>query len=102
MYETQIGRGVQVLDAYYAGRGQSNWKSMIDLSQFNIRKVDRCVLGQLFGDYYNGLDELGILVKQYVKYDLAFSLPDFGMHSYDDEGRLWDTLNEEWKEELCS
>ena len=102
MYETQIGRGVQVLNAYYEGREQSNWKSLIDLSRFNIRQVDSCVLGQLFGDYYDGLDELGIADSGFTKYDLAFSLPDFGMYTYGEEMEMWDKLQEEWKEEICS
>lgn len=101
MYETQIRNGIRVLDAYYATRGQPDWKSMINLKMFDIRQCKLCVLGQLFGDFYDGLDEVGISKWRTTKYELGFSLPDLNAHTYEEEKKLWDILQREWTEELA-
>jgi hypothetical protein len=47
---------VTLLDNHF---GQ-NWVNKVDLSILDMDHIHLCVLGQLFGDYYDGLEMLGI------------------------------------------
>lgn len=51
-----VANGVDYLDTEYG----NNWRSKINLDRLNVARCDVCVLGQIFGDYDTGLEELGI------------------------------------------
>lgn len=56
-YTSKVTSGIQLLNAHF---GNENWKKDIDLDTLDLGSCGVCVLGQLFGDYSEGLDELGI------------------------------------------
>ena len=56
-YAAKVKSGIALLDAHFGG---SSWKTDIDLDTLDLGSCGVCVLGQLFGDYSEGLDELGI------------------------------------------
>jgi hypothetical protein len=57
-YTTQVQSGIKLLDGYYGSR--SAWVNDIDLDTLDLGSCGVCVLGQLFGDYSEGLDTLNI------------------------------------------
>lgn len=56
-YTSKVQSGIDLLNAHFGG---SSWKKDIDLDTLDLGSCGVCVLGQLFGDYSEGLDELGI------------------------------------------
>lgn len=50
-----VSGGLRILDWYFGGGG---WVDRIDLDTLDVRHEECCVLGQLFGDYNLGLDQL--------------------------------------------
>lgn len=42
----RVAAGVKVLDQYIPG-----WEDQIDLERLNVGHMERCVIGQLFGDF---------------------------------------------------
>lgn len=57
-YAAKVKSGIALLDAHFGG---SSWKTDIDLDTLDLGSCSVCVLGQLFGNYSDGLDELGII-----------------------------------------
>jgi hypothetical protein len=53
-YAREIARGVRLLNTEY-GRG---WARLIDLRKLDLSSSTQCVLGQLYRNYYAGLDRL--------------------------------------------
>lgn len=51
-------RGISVLDSHFGSRNA--WVKQIDMETLDLGSCGVCVLGQLFGDYVDGKDELGI------------------------------------------
>jgi hypothetical protein len=47
-YVRRVKRGVKLLD-----RKVPNWRSKIDLKEFDITHCAKCVLGQILGDFNN-------------------------------------------------
>ena len=56
-YTTAVTKGLDILDAHFGGR---SWVKDIDLDNLDLGSCGVCVLGQLFGDYSEGLEELGL------------------------------------------
>lgn len=54
-YTKAVNAGIELLDAERPG-----WKSEIDLDSLDLGSCGVCVLGQIFGEYSEGLSELGI------------------------------------------
>lgn len=46
----RVQRGIALMD----GLGPDNWRRMIDLDMLDIRNPERCVIGQIYGDYIMG------------------------------------------------
>lgn len=44
--ESRVAAGVKVLDQHEPG-----WEKLIDLERLNIDSMERCVIGQLYGDF---------------------------------------------------
>lgn len=51
--QLRVARGAALLDVQRPG-----WEDEIDLSYLNLGDPDRCVLGQTYGGYRNGLQNL--------------------------------------------
>jgi hypothetical protein len=51
-----VARGVELLDE----AGPAGWREVIDLGLLNLSSGRLCVLGQLYGSYQDGLQELDV------------------------------------------
>lgn len=51
----RVARGVALLDERLPG-----WVDRVNTIKLDIQNCERCVLGQVFGDYFAGSRELGI------------------------------------------
>jgi hypothetical protein len=56
-FKYRADRGVKALADRYAGY---SWVASIDLATLDMSNCKDCLLGQLFGDYYMGLNALGL------------------------------------------
>lgn len=59
-FTTLVAAGVDLLDTY-----DPKWFEKINTETLDMSNEDDCILGQLFGDYSRGLDELGIYGPDY-------------------------------------
>jgi hypothetical protein len=48
VYETEIARGVAALDAEVP-----TWRAQVDVESLDMRHAMRCVVGQVFGHFWN-------------------------------------------------
>lgn len=53
--EDRVNMGVQLLDDVLPG-----WENDIDLGKLDLFSCSDCVLGQLYGDYAFGLEQVGL------------------------------------------
>ena len=65
-YTSAVNAGIQLLDAERPG-----WKSEVDLDNLDLGSCGVCVLGQIFGEYSEGLSELGINRGSRYGFDLV-------------------------------
>lgn len=56
--QTRVERGAVTLDNYFGSR--SAWTNKINPDDLEICSSDRCILGQVFGDYWRGKRKLGL------------------------------------------
>jgi hypothetical protein len=54
--EQRVELGAALLTKHF---GHAGWKQKIDLDRLNIAGDDSCIIGQLFGDYGDGLTTVG-------------------------------------------
>lgn len=73
MYEENVRRGVALLDE----KGVPDWRQKVDTRQLDMNSHYKCVLGQIYGSYGQGLLELGL------QSDFFFALPpdESSMHN---------------------
>jgi hypothetical protein len=69
----RVAAGAEFLD-----RNEPGWVGRIDLDQLDISSPCRCILGQVFGDYYEATDNLELIFPG----ELAFTCSE----DPDDEG----------------
>lgn len=50
----RVALGIEFLDR----EGPDGWINKLDLDRLDVASVDDCPLGQLYGSYYRGVDEL--------------------------------------------
>lgn len=55
-FDAKIAAGIKLLDNHVG----SSWRDSINLDTLNLGSCSVCVLGQVFGDYQEGLDELDL------------------------------------------
>ncbi|HEY6019690.1 MAG TPA: hypothetical protein VIY48_07260 [Candidatus Paceibacterota bacterium] len=51
----RVAKGVELLDAHDPG-----WRHEVDVEKLDILDEEYCILGQVFGDYFEGKGHLGI------------------------------------------
>lgn len=78
-FTSKVNAGIALLD-----REQPGWRTKIDLDKLDLASCSVCVLGQIFGDYDEGIEQLNI-----NGYDYGFNAMS-GMSE----------LTEAWKEAL--
>lgn len=90
MFEEEIARGAEWLDEVKPG-----WELKIDLGNFSITSACNCVLGQLFGDYDDGVEYHTRLAPRYKAQwpgSCGFVVSDYRSERY----QAWKQLNDEW------
>jgi hypothetical protein len=63
-------RGAKLLDEKYEG----DWREKIDIDELDMDNQDECILGQMYGDYEDGLEEVvrvGVIIKLVKIMDLT-------------------------------
>jgi len=65
-------RGAQLLDKRVPG-----WAQRINLPALDMNSCNDCVLGQLYGDYGVGVDELGLTQPALIGFDLGAGNCDY-------------------------
>jgi hypothetical protein len=79
--------GAAMLDEHHPG-----WAAKIDVDKLCLKDCSSCVLGQVYGDYEDGLQILG----RGNQYDLGFNM----RNGEDEEG--WALLQRHWEREIRS
>lgn len=59
-YAAKVNAGIQLLDTEKPG-----WREKIDLDNLDLGSCDICVLGQVFGNYYDGVEKLKVDAYEY-------------------------------------
>jgi hypothetical protein len=92
--DRRVAQGAALLDAEVPG-----WAQRIDLPSLSMRDGSHCVLGQLFGDYFNGTSTLGIKYQwqEKVSHGFTIDLPRSGVNMERDVAREFRLLTLAWK-----
>lgn len=77
-FTTNAPAGAALLDTENPG-----WRSRIDLDRFDMTGFGQCVLGQLYGNYGEGVDEL---FGEHHPWELRVHLSH--SHGFLDDGRI--------------
>lgn len=56
----RVAKGAIIMDTYHGGIG---WAERIDTETLNMALWNLCVVGQYFGNYSQGMDKLGISLR---------------------------------------
>jgi hypothetical protein len=79
--------------AIYLDSKMPDWHERINVSQLDMHSTSNCVLGQLFGGYWNGLKAVGISTdaKDETAADLGFDY--YGLKPIENQAQL---MTEAW------
>lgn len=98
MYEENARRGAALMDSV-----DPEWRRKINLAKLELSSCARCVLGQVFGDYEAGVDNLPVFAAYEDHGRTAafygFELPvEIRTHWIDERTwrRHWNALREAW------
>jgi len=91
-FSAYISRGIALLKKNNADFNR------VDLTTLDMRLENKCILGQIYGDYETGLLMLGILDYHEFLCDASW----YGFTLADSLGSspLWEDLTDQWKEFL--
>lgn len=94
----RVAAGAQELDHL-----TPDWFEKVDVTMLNMGNSDTCILGQVYGDYYDSLGDLGLVswVQDTGYVDAAkcgFTLPDLG--DCKDRTSEWSELKDLWIAEI--
>ena len=89
--QTPVDRGIALLDKH----GPKDWRKKIDCDLLNLESCHNCVLGQLFGDYGDGLLTLQTRVNygSHTVIDIYGAAYGFStVYSYEELTSQWRTV----------
>ncbi len=89
----RVGAGARYLDQRLPG-----WPRQIDLDKLQISAARSCVLGQIYGDYGSGVEELCLGGRKAV--ELGFFTRESD-HAGEAACREYSELTELWREEVA-
>ena len=94
-YETafipaRVARGMALLDTY----GPSDWRERINIETLDVGSRERCVLGQICGDYHHAPFHLRLFFRRVRN---GFYGPHIG---YRETMKYYDALTSAWVEAL--
>jgi hypothetical protein len=89
--DQRVQAGMAFLDQHEPG-----WTASIDLDQLDMSRCDRCVLGQVYGDYGTGLTECDRLSVEPYFSTIAHGFStgvddDDSLYEYEDLTTAWRT-----------
>jgi hypothetical protein len=87
MYRISVQRGMGLLDE----KAPPGWRDKVSPPTLDMGDPCHCVLAQVFGDYSQGLRELGISNPDYY---------GFTFMGYPCYGPEFETLTQDWLEQL--
>lgn len=94
-YDRTVKESVQRGLALLEERHGPDWVDYIDLGSLELSCGARCVLGQVYGDFEHGLDEIGVVDGDSGFYGF---IPPNGI--VPDCVSRWELLQEEWERVL--
>jgi hypothetical protein len=77
MYEDRVERGAALLD-----RARPGWEREVSLDRLAMSSCNRCILGQVYGDYVDGLVSLNLFGAA-AEYGFSFDSRDTFIDSAD-------------------
>lgn len=86
----RVLRGMELLRRKHG----ENWVDMINCETLKLSSESRCVLGQIYGDYVPGREDLGLSQKE-------AALHGFDLFHDDSDGDTWESLEAAWRDEIC-
>ena len=86
-----VDRGIKILD-----RQLPLWRQKINIESLNMIDGECCIIGQLFGEYSKGLDELDELEDDHIHCLAQY----FGFALNTREPEYWKYLRDIWIEAL--
>jgi len=89
---SNVELGARMLDKQRPG-----WHRNIDVDVLDQRSTRNCVLGQTFGDYYDGITSLYGETEASEACLAGFTIDPFTTYP---RGEVWDALNKTWKAEI--
>ena len=92
-YKEQVTRGIRAIEEF-------SYKSLwdIDIDKLYMRSCSRCILGQLYGDYYAGLCELKPChATNYMYIQNMWAIKHGFLLPYVNDRKEYELLNNEWK-----
>lgn len=93
MMAERVRAGVKWMDDNAPG----GWRGRINLRTFNMEEPCRCVIGQVFGDYWDVLVDFGVVEDERAEEDAQAWEVDHGFNlSDDDSEEEWDALERAW------
>jgi hypothetical protein len=90
-YAERVRRGAELLD-----RWQPGWERKISIDRLAMYDCDRCIVAQIYGDFYSGMGQMELLGMSKDAEKYGFNLPG-RMCS---ERVLWDALADAWRDEI--
>jgi hypothetical protein len=86
LMQERVQAGIKFLDE----NAPRNWRERVDLDRLDIDKSSRCMLGQIYNNYWTGLTALNITTPQAV---------DLGFIAGNTSGAL---LTQVWREQIAA
>lgn len=94
--ERAVRRGVKLLD-----KSHPNWRSKVSLEDLNLLSSERCIIGQVFGSYYQARLVLGLSQDAGIYYGFDVPIADrWTKGSYKRRRNHYDRLRDAWINEL--
>ena len=101
-FAKEVANGARLLTEHF-GPG---WQESIDTEDFYMDQGDKCVLGQLFGSYFNGLRALNINADIFTTLVNAEAVAQRSRNGFTLSARHpvddWNALDWEWKQLIQS
>ena len=92
MFESVVKNGATLLDASVPG-----WYKKIDLDRLDIQHASKCIIGQVFGDYWDGRDLLSINDDNEISHGFFLQHNIGRKNDYKKRRRFWKKLNKAWE-----
>lgn len=102
MLDQRVARGIEWLDA----NAPEGWQARINLHKFNMADPCRCVLGQVFGDYWDAMENMVGRPRAWSEVDPGSWEIERGFNlenqtNEDTEDHDWDDLERAWVRALA-